>query len=421
MIAVLLFRPLPSAMDNVCMSGHMAESSDTRSGLRPSVVPTLALLHAMFLIAGFGTMLLGPILPLLSVRWNLSDSQSGLLLLAQFCGATLGGATVSRRLLRDLAVGLVAGAVGFCTFAFAFSLAVGCCGLLIGGFGVGRMIATTNILAGQRATQQRGSTLARFNFSWSFGALLSPLLAAWLTPHVPLQWLLVCFSAVFVTLCALLMVQIRTGSHSEPDDSEASEVKASSTFSTNVFLYFLVFLFLYGGLETCLSGWLTTYAMRFGRVSLARGEYTMVLLLAGLTGGRALAAWLLVKVEDRTLLRIALALTAIIASALAFANRSASIALAAVLVGVCLAPIFPACFSVCMSFRPPARQAGLVLAASGLGAAALPWCMGIISTHSGSLRFALMLPVVTAICLLAQTMLAPGRHSSHSAFTDSEI
>jgi FHS family glucose/mannose:H+ symporter-like MFS transporter len=79
----------------------------------------------------------------------------------------------------------------------------------------------------------------------------------------------------------------------------------------------------------------------------------------------------------------------------------------AVLLGLSLAPFFPATWSLLMGERPRARQAGIVLAVSGLGAAALPWMMGVVSTHTGSLQVALALPFAAALGLLGMSWLGP--------------
>ena len=77
-------------------------------------------------------------------------------------------------------------------------LAMACVGLFVGGFGLGQIITSTNILAGRRYTEHRGSALALLNFSWSFGAMLSPLLAAWLLPRFALRGMLECFAGLFL-------------------------------------------------------------------------------------------------------------------------------------------------------------------------------------------------------------------------------
>jgi len=49
-----------------------------------------AVLHAGFVLTGVVTTLLGPILPVLSAKWSLSDTQGGYLFVAQFFGSTAG-------------------------------------------------------------------------------------------------------------------------------------------------------------------------------------------------------------------------------------------------------------------------------------------------------------------------------------------
>jgi fucose permease len=353
-------------------------------------------MNAAFLLAGLATFLLGPILPLLSTKWSLSDQQAGLLLLAQFTGATLGGATVSKRLPQAFLLGTTVAATGFFAFAHAPGLLLACAGLLVAGFGVGRIIASVNIIAGDRYAQHRGSALARLNIAFSLGCLLSPLLAAWLTPRLALSHLLDVFAALFAVIAVALWLGLR---ESTQRTSTSQPVTATRRL-TSVFLLFAAVLFLYGALETCLSAWLTTYALRYGETSLVLSQYTLVLLLCGLTTGRYFASLLLKCIPEATLLRIALALTIAIAAALASARTAPLIATLAVALGICLAPIFPAAFALYMATQPTPRQAGLVLAASGLGAASIPWLMGVVSTQSHSLRLALTLPILTAIALL---------------------
>ena len=77
--------------------------------------------------------------------------------------------------------------------------------------------------------------------------------------------------------------------------------------------------------------------------------------------------------------------------------------------GLSLAPFFPATWALLMAQGPTARQAGIVLAVSGLGAAALPWMMGVVSTRTGSLQVALALPLAAAAMLLAMSWFGPWR------------
>jgi fucose permease len=98
-----------------------------------------------------------------------------------------------------------------------------------------------------------------------------------------------------------------------------------------------------------------------------------------------------------------MALAVIFTAGLATAHSATGIAVFAVLLGFSLAPFFPSTFALLMAEKPVARQAGIVLAVSGLGAAALPWLMGVVSTRTGSLQVALALPLAAAILLLVMS------------------
>lgn len=370
--------------------------------------PSLGLMHFGLMLAGLGTALLGPILPLLAKQWEMLDSQSGLLMTAKFCGAFLGGVTVSKKLRRSLLVGLIAGAVGFGGFAVAPSMVVGSVGLFVGGFGLGQIITSVNILAGRRFTSHRGSALSLLNFSFSLGAMLSALLAAWLLPHFMLRGVLEGFAGLFVIGLLVLWVQLRGEASSiEAPETAPAEAGPRAGLSGRVYLYFAGLLVLYGGLETCLSGWLTTFALRYGDKTLAVSEYTTLLLWMALTFGRVGASAVMLRVGEKTAQRGGLVLASVFTMALATAHSSLTIAGFAVLLGFSLAPFFPATFALLIEERPTARQAGIVVAVSGLGAAALPWMMGVVSTKTGSLQLALALPFAAALGLLAMSLFAP--------------
>jgi len=367
---------------------------------RIKIAPSAATMHFGFLLTGLGTALLGPILPLLTRQWHLQDAQSGLLLLAQFCGSFVGGVSVSRYLRRSLLAGLMAAAIGFGGFAIAPSLSLACLALFAGGFGLGQIIASTNILAGRRYTEHRGSALALLNFSWSFGAMLSPLLAAWLTPHFALRPMLECFAALFL----IVALRMATEAWGVPEEiGMADGPTESKKLGRGVFAYFAALLLLYGGVETCLSGWLTTYALRYGEKTLVVSEYATLLLWMSLTAGRAGSSMLMLRVKEKTAQRWGLIFTVAFIAGLATAHSTAAITAFAVMLGLSLAPFFPATFALLMTAKPTARQAGIVLAVSGIGAAALPWLMGVVSTRTGSLQVALVLPLIAAIILLAMS------------------
>ena len=175
-------------------------------------------------------------------------------------------------------------------------------------------------------------------------------------------------------------------------DAEKLPVRAS--------IHFALLLFLYGGLETCMTGWLTTYTLRFSDVRLLGGQSAIVLLWSALTAGRAISSVALRVMREVTLQRIGLGTSALLIAALVTTRHGPLLSLYCVLLGLSLAPFFPTTFALLMKRRPTAREAGFILAVSGLGAALFPWMMGFVSTWSGSLRTAMIVPMGLALLLL---------------------
>ena len=367
-------------------------------------VPSVVMMQFAFILTGLGTAMLGPLLPLLTKQWHLLDEQSGFLLFAQFCGSFLGGATMSWRLKRGLLLGIAASTVGLFAFAFSPGLSLACPALFVTGFGLGHSITAVNILAGQRYTEKRASALSLLNFFWSFGAMLAPLLSGWLTPHFPLHLLLLSLALLFAICGVGLSFEMRGGFHDVHFQSPEALLGRHLGLPARTFIFFMGMLFLYGGLETSLSGWLTTYAFRYGDKTLVVSQYTTLLLWMSLTIGRVGFAALLRRLQETLLWRIALIATVILTGILALAHTTKSIAMVTVLLGLSLSPWFPVTFSLLMGQRPRARQAGIVIAVSGLGAASLPWIMGVLSTHTGSLQRALVVPLLAAVLLLGTSL-----------------
>ncbi len=325
--------------------------------------PSAAAMHYSLLLAGLGTVVLGPILPLLARQWQMTDAQSGMLFWVKFLGAFAGGVMVSRRLRGSLLAGLALGAVGFGEFAVATSAMWGGVGLMVSGFGLGLIIVSVNVIAGRRYSERRGAAIALLNFSWSAGAMLAPLLAAWLTGRFGLQELLLWYAAAFVV--GAVWVAAEGGGLLETD---ATESEPEHGLARGVLLYFVAFLILYGGLETCIAGWLTTFAARYAARSVEAGQYATLLLMAALTAGRALTTAMLLRWREAAVQRVALVCVVVFAAALAMAGSAGMVAVWSVALGLSLAPVFPTVFSQLMARGPAAREAGVVVAVSGLGA-----------------------------------------------------
>jgi fucose permease len=285
---------------------------------------------------------------------------------------------------------------GFGAFALSGGLVSGAACLFGGGFGLGQIIASTNIVIGRRYREHTGSALASVNFFWSLGAVICGLIAAAALPRFHLRGPLLTFAGLFL---ATGLGGFLNPSRETAATAESSAVDAEP-LPMHILTRFGLLLFLYGGLETCMTGWLTTYTLRFSDVRLMGGQSAIVLLWSALTAGRALSSAALRVMREATLQRIGLGLSALLIAALVTTRHGPLLSLYCVLLGLSLAPFFPTTFALLMKRRPTAREAGFILAVSGLGAALFPWMMGFVSTQSGSLRVAMVVPLALALALL---------------------
>lgn len=340
-------------------------------------------------------MLLGPLLPSVSHAWQLSDAQSGLLLLTKFVGAFLGGVSVPRRLGLGIFVGSLLACAGFGWFALSNSLLPGCLALFVSGIGLGQIIASTNILAGRRYRTHTGSALASLNFFWSLGAVITGVLVAAFVPRFGLRNPLLYFAALYLVSGLGGLVR-----HASSQSQTEVETESSTPLAVGTLTFFGLLLFLYGGLETCLTAWITTFTIRFSDLHLLGGQSGVVLLWASLTGGRALASLALRRASEQAVQRAGLLLASLAIVVLAWAHHGWTLSACCILLGLGVAPFFPATFALLMRQQPSARTAGFILAVSGLGAALFPWMMGVLSTQTGSLRIAMVVPWTLAVLLL---------------------
>ncbi len=349
-------------------------------------------------------MLLGPLLPQLLREWSLSDQRGGLLLLAKFSGAFLGGITVPRRLRLGILAGHLIAAAGFTLFASSQGLTLALPALFAAGLGLGEIIASTNILAGRRWPTHTGSALALINLFWSFGAVSTGVLAAALLPHFGWRRPTLAMAALLL-LIGLTGVFFRAPAPSHAPETE----QATSPLPLTPMLRFGALLFLYGGLETCLTAWLTTFALRFAGGALLGGQSGFVVLWTALTAGRALASAAMQRWREIAVQRLSLVFCLMLIALLALSHTGLELSLVCILLGVALAPVFPSTFALLLRRKPPARVAGGILAVSGLGAALFPWLMGTVSTHTGSLRWAMLVPACLVPAMLAFTADASSR------------
>jgi FHS family glucose/mannose:H+ symporter-like MFS transporter len=378
-------------------------------GIAPRIswlTPT-AVAHAAFVPTGIVTVLLGPVLPVLSARWSLNDAQAGELFTAQFLASTLGvllsGALVPKlgyRIAMVLGLIFMAAGVGFLPLG---SRIVGIAAVACYGIGLGVTIPTCNLLVAEVNPLTRAAALSLLNFSWSVGAMACPFLLA------PFQRA-GRISAFFYSLAAFLVLvslALASANLPRPGPSEEPSTKAAlplfQVLATPTAIVLGVLFFVYVGTENAVGGWLASYAKRLmvdvpGAIWITTPSY----FYGGLLAGRALAPVFLRRISEIRLVRLSVT-TALLGLVTLLTSRSIiSVMVSATIIGLGLAAIYPITISLLSNaFGSRATRVGSAMfMLAGFGAACMPWLVGITSTEMSSLKFGLAIPLIGCVLML---------------------
>jgi FHS family glucose/mannose:H+ symporter-like MFS transporter len=359
----------------------------------------LPVLFAGFALCGLATVLLGPLLPAMSDRWGMADAQTGLLFPAQFISATLTAILSPWRLRYSLVSGYALLAAGMLTLTFAnYPAAIAAFSLI--GLGIGLSVTATNLLIGSSNPSRRGNLLTQSNFFWAAGAVAcAPLVGLAERQHQMRAFLFLAAAAMAVTAVILLPL-LR-----QPDgDTAASSPRQNSQTTApppiGVFLLFALIMLLYVGTENSIGGWITEYSHRFLCMSAPRASLMALLFWISLLAGRAISSWLLKLLPENTVLLPA-TIAAMAGTLLLLSHRATTtVTAAAVIAGLGCGPVFPLLMSRLFARTGDSRHNGWVFAISGGGGAILPWLTGLVSTHSGSLRTAFLVPLTALTGIL---------------------
>jgi fucose permease len=394
--------------------------------MTPTRGPRFSLLCFGFVVCGVVTVLPGPLLPVMAARWGLRDVQSGAFFAAEFAASTVGSIFSPHRLRRNLPLGYASMTAGVLLLTFAggtvhalpipalgHDLAVAAFALI--GLGIGLSVTATNLSvgmmgedgaegvrgcaggagAGQGARAgERARRISIVNLWWGIGAVACPWMVAAAERGGYLRGLLLVVAlgtaGMFVGLSPLL----RSAGAAQTLPRGALAVDA------RILVFFAAFLSLYVGVETVVGGWITTYAHRFGGMTLAHASLTVSLYWLALLAGRWVGSVALKSVAERTVLVPGLGVALIAVTMLLAPHSTAMMLVAVVVAGAGLGPVFPIGISRMLARVRDHRNTGWVFAMCASGGAVLPWVTGLVSTRSGSLRIGFAVPVAALAAIL---------------------
>jgi FHS family glucose/mannose:H+ symporter-like MFS transporter len=364
-------------------------------------------LSAGSILTGAGTVMLGVVLPTLSMQWGLRDDQAGLLLFLQFVGSSLGALVVGLNRIRSMAIGY-----GLMTVALT-ALALGgprsaYFAFLFYGLGLGTAMTSTSLLFSDRWGDDRAAKLEWLNFVWSAGASAGPVCFLPFLNRGDTRSVFTMMLVLSLTMFAWVILRERH----EP--RLAPRLRPSTDRRSIRKLFFLLLLLAMAavGVEATLSGWLTTYSQRAGMHSVAGAALaTSILWLGEMVSRLTFSTRLLAKVGRRAVLQWGIWGVTIASILVIAAPHPWLILVAAGAVGIFIGPIYPLTLSYLLELSPW----GWFFAVGGLGSALFPWITGLVSAHYHSLRYGLVVPCATGLAMIGLSALVSGQARNEAA------
>ena len=361
--------------------------------------------YVSFVPIGIATVLLGPLLPILSARWSLNYAQAGALFPVQYIASTiavaLSGVLVSRFGFRfAIRTGLFLITAGLAlVLAGPKWLAMIC----IAAYGAGNGIAVpaANLMVAELNPQRRSMTLNWLNFCWSAGAVACPFLvaAAAKAQHVPLFLIVIAGSSLAIALFFTVIPMI------EPAAADNASGETVSLIKRRISPFFLLaaLFFLYVGTENGFGLWVASFAKSLGSLTPTIALMTPSFFYAALTAGRLLAPFLLRALPEIKLVQLGLLLACAGMAGMIFSRELPGVLASACAAGLGLSSVYPITISILSKeFGAASSRIGSIMfVLSNIGGGLFPWIVGVTSSGFASLKAGLFVPLLGCAAMYA--------------------
>ncbi|HEX8246768.1 MAG TPA: MFS transporter [Pyrinomonadaceae bacterium] len=367
------------------------------------------LLHFGFLVSGTATVLIGQVLPILSSRLSLDDTQAGYFFIAQFSGS-LAGTFLTQPFVRRFGFGgatalgfsaMLAGVLGLNFDSLTLCLAA----FVVNGFGIGLTLPSINMLTVELNPLKVTPALNFLNFFWGVGAIFcKPFVDFFSTPTSIFQPTLL-LAALLSTIGLMIALTARKGKLEEsppvPDENE----NEPPIWTTSIAWLIAFFNFIHVGFESGMVGWITTYAVRLpnqeGNIEWLSPTFAYFLFFVA---GRLIAPLYSHLLSENKMLLLSLSIMTLGVLILVRADTFGVLVVGASIAGLGTSSIFPTNMArFTKTFGATATRRATPLFISGtLGAALTTWLIGYVSTNYQNLRsgmFVLLGSCLLLICL----------------------
>jgi len=360
-------------------------------------------IHLGFALTGIVTTMLGPILPLLTGQFHLSDAQAGNLFWFQF-GASPTGALIASKVLSrwgaawTVPIGMFLIACGVSSIAVG-SFAMVQLGIALYGLGLGFALPSTNLLIVEMVSQGQASALNLLNLSWTLGALAGPYAIKAMLQPVGLRGFLLLLAALVLAVGVVEALSFPKGNIVSPE-TRRGKLLSPHRLSFAVLMFF--FMFLYVGIENGFVGWVPMFSIRSQNTSPNWTAFVNSSFWAALLVGRLTAPLVLRRARESTVITGGLALSAVGIVIAIISPSLLVLEIGVLLSGLGMAAIFPTAIAIFAEWYGTGGAGSAVLGLCGLGGAVVPWLVGVVSDRSQNLRMGL---AVTLACTAVSALL----------------
>jgi FHS family Na+ dependent glucose MFS transporter 1 len=351
-----------------------------------------AVYYAAFITIGLVSAILGPTLPALAANTGTIVGEIGFLFTARSLGYMIGSMFGARLFDRLPGHRPMAGMVVVISLTLALTPVIGQIWLLtavlfLTGFAENMVDVGANTLIVWVHREKVGPFMSGLHFFFGVGAFLSPIVVAQvLLRSDGVAWAYWLLALVVLPVSPLLGMLPSPTARRELADTAVSHPagqrtdKPAGPRNVPLILLIMAFFFLYVGLEIGFGGWVFTYATTLALVEETAAAYLTSAFWGALTAGRLLSIPIAARLRPRTILLLDLvgALMSV-GLILIWQNSAAALWLGAIGLGFSFASIFPTTLALAERRMAITGQiTGWFFVGASLGAATLPWLMGIL-------------------------------------------
>lgn len=363
------------------------------------------ILHALFLISGTVTVLIGQFLPIMARHYALNDLQVSFYFPSQFAGSLFGTFLTSifakrNQFIAASFVGALCMATGILLMnvdSFPASLAA----FALTGVGIGLTLPAINMTVLELNPLNSASALSVLNFCWGVGAIVcKPFVDA--THNGGNIWATTLILALPMFAAAAFLFIQPTRIIALAENSSDASADTTPIWTTPLAWAIALFNFIHVGFESGMGGWLTTYTERIDANPATRLLTPTLLYFVLFVVGRGVAPLLFRFLNENKMLLLGLFTVLAGMAVTVTASSVAILALGASIAGFGTSWIFPTNVSrFSHMFGPTAsRRATPLFICGTLGAASSTWLIGFVSEKTGSLNSGMYVLVVSILLLL---------------------